>query len=729
MENIVIDVDDENEVQDFDLVNFLSIETESDEEEEVILNERQCVNIVNGLINKVAQVQIKEKMSYKGSTGMVELMNNMPNVAIEIPFNRKTVKKYSNKAFEHRILVFCERCNALAEHETKCQTCERVMLKNSKKYNYMVYIPVEPQIRQILNKYFDVIKEYLDREHVEGVISDTDEGKLFKNIGEKHKNSKLLSFTLNTDGANLHKSSKKSLWPVQLYFNGLPPNMRFLFENIIVTVLYYGQNKPDMKTLLYPLAKEFDYLNKELISVRKENNFYYFLPALIVCTCDLPARAELQNMKAPTGFYACPYCYQQGKSIKNAKNGTTVRYIKTKNVELRTHKDTIEIAKRVEINGNSIKGIKGHSSMIMFDHLDVIDSCAIDYMHGVPLGIFKDLMLIWLGIKRIPQHSYCNYKIRSVENRKIFNNRILGLKPYMTFNRKPRSIFDVRYFKASELLYLMWYYVRYALVGLLPTPVIKNFEMLSAATYILCKEQIEISEMRSACDMLIKFADEFEIIYGPGATTMNVHLLRHYHNMMTNCGPLWSYGLFGFENNIGKLKGYVVGTTDVLEQVLNKYLIDKNTTNQENFEYGDCQPHLLQPKLIKIEPKYGNVLKNSGIIGCEQTLFKIFCRMRLKAYTYTSTQAIETKSIDYFVKMKSGNMGKIAFFFERDSSVYLLIQLFTANFQNYHLLEVTDANRFMVYPCAEIQEKLLYFKIGSIEYVTKEPNTFGKYCY
>lgn len=219
---------------------------------------------------------------------------------------------------------------------------------------------------------------------------------------------------------------------------------------------------------------------------------------------------------------------------------------------------------------------------MLFDCIDVINCFSIDYMHNVPLGIFKDMMTIWLGMKRIPEHACGISKIKSVESRKMFNKRVMSLKPPMTFCRKPRSIFDVSTFKASELLYCMFYYVRYALIGLLPTRVIKNFEKLYSAIYTLCKKTIKIDEIHDACKLLTEFADEFQEIYGPGAVTLNLHLLRHYFEMIMNCGPLWAYSLFGFENNIGQLKEYVVGTTDVLDQITHKYSIDRIDCEEPN---------------------------------------------------------------------------------------------------------------------------------------------------
>lgn len=230
--------------------------------------------------------------------------------------------------------------------------------------------------------------------------------------------------------------------------------------------------------------------------------------------------------------------------------------------------------------------------------------------------------------------------------------------------------------------------------------------------------------------MLINFADEFELIYGRSAVTMNLHLLRHYRNMVLNCGPLWCFSLFGFETNIGKLKGYVLGKTHVLEQVLNKYVIEKKGDHSdEHNQCDDDSVQLYQPTVIKIESKYANVLVDCEVISCESSSFEIWRRIRMNKLIYTSTEAVETKSIDYFVQLKSQKMGKIQFFFKMNDAVHMLLSEYIENFKNFHWIEVNEINSYSVHACTEIQEKLLYFKAGTIEYVTREPNTFGKCCF
>lgn len=120
------------------------------------------------------------------------------------------------------------------------------------------------------------------------------------------------------------------------------------------------------------------------------------------CSCDLPARAGIQNFIGPNGKFACPYCQHPGDPIKNKSGRTTIRYVQ--------HESTAN---------------------------------------------------------------------------------------------------------------MLWFYPRFSIVGLLPTRTVKHFEKLSAAIFILCKKNATFTEIHDACEMLRQFAKDFEMIYGPGAVTMN----------------------------------------------------------------------------------------------------------------------------------------------------------------------------------------------------------------
>lgn len=323
----------------------MNLSSEGDEVNIINYNESSS-NVVQNKIKEISKVQIKNKLSYQGVCSVVKLMNDMPGSSIKLPECKKSLQKLSpgTTIGEPIYLVLCETCDELVANGENCPICNIIAKKVSKKNNFLVHFPLLPQICRILKLNLDEIIKYLHREHNEHMLSDVDDGQLYQ-ILRKNYGQELITFTLNTDGASVHKSSRFSLWPVQLYVNCLPPSIRFLSENVIVTTLYYGKTKPDMTTLLFPLAKELEDIDKEPISIcTSDNEIIVFKTVISMIASDLPARAAIQNFIGHTGKHGCPCCYHPGIPIKNASGkNTTIRFINQNNIKLRTHDETIEL--------------------------------------------------------------------------------------------------------------------------------------------------------------------------------------------------------------------------------------------------------------------------------------------------------------------------------------------------------------------------------------------------
>lgn len=729
-------MDDNNiDLEELDLLSFFNLDFNDSNDAEIIECSIISQNIVQSKVQEINEIQLKNTFSYEGTCDVVKLINNMPGAIIKLPDSKKRIQHMLSEMtiVKPIYLVFCKTCDQIVENGENCSKCMVMAKKVSKKNNFLVHFPIIPQICRILKLNLDDIMKYLHRNRNEN-ISDVDDGLLHRKLRAKYGDN-LITFTLNTDGANVHKSSKFSLWPVQLYVNCLPPSIRFLSENIIVTTLYYGKFKPDMNTLLFPLAKELEEIDKEPISIyTSDNEIIVFKTIVPMIASDLPARASIQNFVGHTGKYGCPYCYHPGIPIKNASGkNSTIRYINKENVKLRTHEETIELIRRTsnecDKTTKSIEGVKGPSAAFMFSEIDLIKSFSIDYMHGVGLGVMKHMIEIWIGKKAIsPKPPYPDYKIKKTDHRKILDSRIIRLKPPQYIRRLPRGLDEVSNFKASELIHHMWFYLRYTLTGLLPIKVIKNFEKLSSASYILCKEQINSEEIKMACDMLTEFATEFEDIYGQGAITLNIHLLKHYHEMVLNCGPLWSHSLFGFENNIGVLKNFVSGNTDVLEQISKKYAAVRINECVGNNCSNDFK--ISRETEVKFETRYVPIFKQFGINKQEGDSFKVFQRFEIGNNIYTSTCYVETRNCDYFVRMNDNRIGKIIFYFycsvKRPS---LLLEMYEECEKNHHWIEIKSTEQLQIYRCEDLKTKIMYFQGFQTEYVTSMPNRYSRSCF
>ena len=64
-----------------------------------------------------------------------------------------------------------------------------------------------------------------------------------------------ISFTWNTDGISVFKSSNYSIWPIYLAINELPLDKRWNSNNTILAGLWLGHQKPDMLLFLKPFTE------------------------------------------------------------------------------------------------------------------------------------------------------------------------------------------------------------------------------------------------------------------------------------------------------------------------------------------------------------------------------------------------------------------------------------------------------------------------------------------
>lgn len=103
-----------------------------------------------------------------------------------------------------------------------------------------------------------------------------------------------------------------------------------------------------------------------------------------------------------------------------------------------------------------------------------------------------------------------------------------------------------------------------------------HFVKLIDAVHILSGVQITKDQLNRARYLLQSFVEEFEQLYGKQNMVFNVHLLLHLVDCVEKNGPIYAYSNYSTEDNIGHLVNFVKGTTDVLSQICDRYLIEKS---------------------------------------------------------------------------------------------------------------------------------------------------------
>lgn len=234
-------------------------------------------------------------------------------------------RKLRNPLVHHH---YCQQCLGAIENQEICpnEFCRAPVKKES---NYFLEIPVINQLSNLFSQegFYESLQERFTRNVGDGVYEDIYDGKLYKSYLENDgplNYSENISFTFNTDGASVFKSSNVSIWPIYLVINELPYTLRMMKENMILAALWFGNQKPSMATFLKPFVDSMKILAngiKCFALCRGE----FLCKAFVLCgTADLPARSLLCNSNQFNGAYSCWKCLQEGKTAKVRKGHTRV---------------------------------------------------------------------------------------------------------------------------------------------------------------------------------------------------------------------------------------------------------------------------------------------------------------------------------------------------------------------------------------------------------------------
>ena len=158
---------------------------------------------------------------------------------------------------------------------------------------------------------------------------------------------------------------------------------------------------------------------------------------------DLPARCVVCNNMQFNRQYGCWKCLQQGKTVKAASGyvQTFPYQVNDPNGPLRNKEDTIRHATKVtqrQMEGekcSNVMGVKGPSWLSLLEDYDNVRGIAIDYMHGVLLGVQKLLLKLWFNLSFLG-------KVYSISHlSETLDERLQHITPTLEISRLiPRSI-------------------------------------------------------------------------------------------------------------------------------------------------------------------------------------------------------------------------------------------------------------------------------------------------
>ena len=400
--------------------------------------------------------------------------------------------------------------------------------------------------------YYFGLKESIIREIRKGLIDFT-----YPFLAELSLDN-LISLSVGIDGLPLSRSSKSQFWPIMGMVDQSKHRKPFLIG------IYHGYSKPsDVNLFFNDLVQEIITLVNDGILVDAVHyNLFQRVSAILA---DAPARAFLKQCVLFNAYYGCERCIQKGTWNKKVTLSQTDSKLRSDKA-FRTMKYTVHHT--------------GLSPFIAVPGLGLVSQVVLDHMHLIFLGVVRKLLYIWVKGK-IP------YKISS-KNLAILNDSLISLDKHLPkeFHRRPRSVFEIDHYKATEYRMFILYTGLSSLAKVLDRNKYAHFLRLQCAMFILLSNNASNSDWNLyAKSLLVKVSHGFSHLYGPEFLVYNVHNLIHLADDALKFGNLNNVSCFPFENYMQQLKRLVRGNKHFIQQIVHRIKEQDNFDLSNNAQY------------------------------------------------------------------------------------------------------------------------------------------------
>ena len=449
----------------------------------------------------------------------------------------------------------------------------------------------------------------------------------------------VLKIIVSTDGLPVFKSSNTHVWPI---------SSCLFVENKcsrpFVVGLFYGVDKAlKVNDFLSDFVRDFRDCVETGFICRKRT----FKVALHCIVADAPARAFLKNVISHTGKRGCERC----RVHNDKKHGKAYN---DENAVLRTDESLV--------NGKEKGHVKGPSPWSSVG-VKLISHFVLDYMHLVLLGVTRKLMFMWLeGEKN---------EVRKQRKYRLTVGQANGLSLQLTsfaegcpkeFSRKPRSLSNIRMFKATELRTLLLYTGLVAFhCDAINNKVYWNFLRLSCAMRIMlsakyCSDRSLLKKARKA---LKKFVPEYRGIYGSNNVVYNVHNLIHLYSDCKMYGSLNTVNAFPFENYLQTFKRLVRSGRNTMQQLI------RRLDELQRFSLRPCELFPSHTTTKYLHQHHVDIPECLKRYRCE-------VRRQYKAVEYGGIR-FSVFQADSCIRLPDGSVGKIMNVFEMKDNTTAIV--------------------------------------------------------
>jgi len=703
--------------------------------------------------------------------GIQQLLNiialvlpNEHNLSTSLHSYKMFFKNLKNPLKKH---YYCKHCLSYIddEHSTLCANAHCGKMFDCSTGNYFLEMPVLNQVKNLFAQdgFFESLGHRFRHESAKGHYHDIYDGQLYKSYCENDgplSKQENISFVGNTDGAPVFKSSNVSIWPIFLIVNELPYKLRMRKENMILAALWFGIKKPVMSTFLKPLSESLKQMAAGIKCYSPKIGYFISKGYLMCFTADLPARCLICNCNQYNGSYSCWKCLQQGATAKSGKGHTHIfPYLdaEPKGPKRTAHSvfvdATTAVNERLKGKSNAVAhGIKGPSWFILFPKFNIIDGVAIDYMHGVLLGVQKRLLHLWFAQEFAKERFSFSKLVGEADS------KLKMMRPTLEITRLPRSIQnELKYWKASEFRSFLLFYGAIVMFGILDDERLSHYLLFVHAIHILLKSGSNEADIDYSEQMLFKFCKEFASLYHERFMTLNMHQLVHLPDSVRQLGPLYTHSCFSFEDKNGVILKMIRGTQCIDNQIttgisfvqkipeLKQKCIPKHSKLELLCDSIE-NPYVLKRTLRLDDNTYAlGSVKEKLLLAEEQFAVSEYLQEAIQRDTYCTFNRIEIRnavvygtaykrmskrdnSTVCFYNQDAMNFGRVRFFIRlhEHETVALIEVLNCENFDNRNsILAVTVTNKLKIVCLKNIRGSCLFLssdKSGKQGYVCQFPN-------
>ena len=291
------------------------------------------------------------------------------------------------------------------------------------------------------------------------------------------------------------------------------------------------------------------------------------------------------------------------------------------------------------------------SSPLLVLGFDLVNGFPLDYMHLACLGVMRYMLRL-----RLCGPLTTRLSARAVQ---AISERLCFIRPFLPreFARRPRSLYEFRLWKATELRQFMIYTGSYALKGLVTPEVYELFLSFSCAMTILLSPSLAQRHAHYARELLVTFVSNFAHCFGSQFLVYNIHGLIHLADDAERYGNLDHISCFPFENHLQQLKKSVRRPQNPVAQIVRRV--------QESLTLGSLPPMPAKKGLLKMRHTSGPTPREVPLVTAQYR-------------QYMGTLFFSAKKGNNCILLDGTKVALIKKFLATSNDIHIVVQFFTS---------------------------------------------------